>query len=107
MGVALAAEHFGANHAVRCVLVLLNNGGIRWRREAGPPAAGVKLGIRREQWLSATNAFVRSRRLCRLILPRKRWLGSLLPRHMVLIRRELLLPLGFALLYFLSHKYLP
>jgi hypothetical protein len=63
----------------------------------------VVFGIRTKQRLPAADAFVDPRRVGILILTREGWLGSLLARHIVLIRRELLLPSSLVLANFLIH----
>src|SRR6202140_4009305 len=56
MAVALRAQHFGADHAVADVALLVDMALRRRLGEARPAAAGIELGVGFEQRLSATGA---------------------------------------------------
>jgi hypothetical protein len=90
--VAAAALYLRASHAVAGVGLGLDSLLIRRGVEARPPGARVVFGIRTKQRLATANALVYPRRVRVLVFPRKRRLCSLLAGHIVLIRRELLLP---------------
>src|SRR5437016_3756455 len=104
MRFASAALYFGPAHSVATILFGFHEFFFCRGIEARPSASRIKLCLRAEQRLSATNAFVSSRRLRVLVFPCVRRLRSLLPGHVVLILRKLLFPLGFCFLdFFLRH----
>ena len=103
--VAAAALYLGSGHAVAGVRFGLDGGLIRGRVEARPPGAGVVFGIGLKQRLPAAYALVHARRLGIRIFSRKGRFRALLPGHIILIRRELLLPSGFIFADFLVHGY--
>lgn len=97
MCLAAAALHFCPGHAVA---------GIRFSFDRTPGRRGIKtrparprvvLGVGSKQWLSAANAGVRSRRLRGFVFAGERRFSALLSGDMILIRRELLLPILFRL----------
>ncbi len=92
MAPASAAMHFGAGHEMAAV----NRGRDRpvlRLEEARPPGPALILRGRVEELLAAAGA--RERPLALLLVERARAgaLGSVLPEHLKLLRRELLLPL--------------
>src|SRR5579863_8154701 len=72
--------------------------------ETRPPGAGVVLCIRTKQRLAATYALIDTGGVSVLILACERRLRTLLTRHIVLIRRELLLPSPFVLTNLIVHS---
>jgi len=65
----------------------------------------MELRLGPEQRLPTTNTIIRARRFRIFVFTGKRRLGPLLPRHIVLIRRELLLPIDCILANFLFHDF--
>src|SRR5438874_10721426 len=100
---ALGAGDLGADHEKAAVLVLLDRGALRRLVEAGPAAVGVELGRRREQLGPAARAPVGALGVGVPVLAGERALGALLSEHVVLLRRQLLPPLGVRLLNSLLH----
>src|SRR5215471_9538228 len=100
---ATAADHFRADHAVGSIVVLFDRLLGERRSETRPTTAGVKFCFRTEQGLPAAHTFICPPRLGGCELPRERRLGTLLPGHMVLIRRELRLPFAVRFANFLAH----
>ena len=106
VGVALAALYFHAAHSVAAIVVGFDEFFLGWSGKAGPAAAGIKFGFRAKQWLTTTHASVRAGRSGGFVLARVGRLSAFLPGHKVLIRRELLLPLGVRLIdFFLGHGF--
>ena len=68
-----------------------------------PPGTGVVFGIRTKQSLPAADTLINSGRFRVLILSREGRFRTLLAGHIVLIRRELLLPNCLVLADFLVH----
>src|SRR5207245_11368358 len=64
----------------------------------------MKLCFGTKQGLAAANALIASCGLRVLVFAGERRLRSLLPRHIVLILRELFLPSGFVFEYFFFHS---
>src|SRR5690349_4878987 len=98
MGVAVLADDLGAAHEEVVVgpqLDLLEVGRLG---EAGPAGAAVELRVRGEQLRPAANAVVHPLALLVPVRARERPLGTGLARHLVLLRRQLLAPLGVRLL---------
>src|SRR5947209_6389376 len=90
---AARAQHFGANHAVAGVGLLLDRVLAGRRVERGPAAARVVLRVRLEQLRSAAGAAVRPRLEDVVVLTREGRFRSLLPQHVELLARQLLTPL--------------
>jgi hypothetical protein len=97
MRTALCAQHFCSHHAVGCVGfgadVFLDGR----RGKAWPSGAGFELGIRPEQLRATADAAVNAFFVIVPIAPGEGRLGALLPRDVVLLWRELLLPFRFGL----------
>ena len=55
---ALAAQHFGAHHAVTMVGALHHGARTEHAEKAGPAASGIEFGIAGKQRLPATDAVV-------------------------------------------------
>src|SRR6266478_2782152 len=104
MAVALRAQHFGPDHAVADVALLVDVALQRRLGKTRPAAAGIELGVGFEQRLSAAGAGVGARRLLVLVFAGERPLGRLLAQHRVLHRRQFLAPLGLALLDLAGHR---
>src|SRR5207302_10613598 len=68
----------------------------RWLIEARPARPRVELGLRIEQRRPAAHAVIRARFVIVPMLASKSALGACLARHVILLRRELLFPLGFS-----------
>ena len=60
MAVAVGAEDFSSVHAVRGVFFGFNVLFICWSEEAGPARAGVKFGVRGEEFAAALGAEIRA-----------------------------------------------
>jgi hypothetical protein len=103
MAVAFGAEHFGADHAVADVALLVDMAVDRGRRKTRPAAAGIELGVGFEQGLAAAGAGVGALPLLMLVFAAARPLGRLFAQHRILHRRKLLAPLGLALLDLAGH----
>src|SRR4051812_12574466 len=98
MTAAGGAEHLGALHAEGRVGLLLDRLRVGRRRERGPAAAGVVLGVRLEELGAATGALVGARLEAVVVLTSERPLGSLLPQNAVLLGAQLGPPLLFGFL---------
>src|SRR5436305_1882381 len=70
----------------------------RWLIETRPARPRVELRLRIEQRRPAAHAVIRARFVIVPMLAGKSALGARLARHVILLRRELLLPLSFSLL---------
>src|ERR1051326_4570574 len=103
VGVAGGAADLGADHAVLAVLDLLDLAAVDGRPEAGPPGAGVELGVRLEQRRAAHDALVHPDALVVPVLAGEGPLGGAALRDLVLHRREALLQLGVARLLLPVH----
>src|SRR4051795_13369267 len=95
---AAAAQHLRAGHPVGVVLARLDRLGDRRLGEARPAGAGVELRVRAEQLVAAGGAAVYPVFLRVGVLASERRLRAVPAQHLVLLRRELLAPLVFALL---------
>src|SRR5712691_11036814 len=104
MAVALRAQHFGPDHAVADVALLVDVALQRRLSKTRPAAAGIELGVGFEQRLSAAGAGVGAGPLLMLVFAGERPLGRLLAQHRVLRRRQFLAPLGLALLDLAGHR---
>src|SRR5277367_2030112 len=101
--VTAAAFHLCARHAMTRVGLGFHRS-VRGRRIKTEPArTRVIFRFRAKQRLTATNALIRARCVGILVLAGKGRLGTFEPRHMILIWRELLLPLGVILANLLVH----
>src|SRR5579864_8287163 len=76
---AVRAKHFGADHAVARVRLLVDMVFVGRLGEARPAAAGVELGVGFEQGLAAAGADIAARTMLMLILAGEGALGRLLP----------------------------
>src|SRR5690554_4328072 len=87
MPFAARTDHFGADHSVRGVAVLLD--GVRFDRpcKARPARTAVELGIALEQRLTAPGADVLAGSLVLLVLAGERPLGARLSQNLVLLGR--------------------
>src|SRR4051812_5095804 len=94
------AEHLGALHAEGRVGLLLDRLRVGRRRERGPAAAGVVLGVRLEELGPTTGALVGARLEAVVVLTSERPLGPLLPQDAVLLGAQLGPPLLFCFLDF-------
>jgi hypothetical protein len=103
VGVASAALDLGARHSVARVGFGLDGFLAGGSIKAGPSGAGVIFRVGAKKGLAATSALVGAGRFSVGILTGERGLSSLLPGHIVLIRREFLLPIGFVLGDFFGH----
>ena len=101
--VATAAQYFGAVHSVRMIRMFFHNFIVGGRGETWPTTARVELGIGSKKLLATTDTLINAGRIGGLIFAGKGWFRTLLAGHMILIRRELLLPLGSGLMHFFSH----
>ena len=103
MRVAAAARHLRPNHSVRSVCRLLNRFVLGWLSEAWPATMRIELSFRPEEFRATADAVVHPRRLLERVLSCEWPLRALLSRHVVLLRRELNLPLRLTLFYF-THR---
>src|SRR6185369_18053000 len=95
--VAARAEDLGTRHEPAAI-VLLGDRLLGDRLPVARPAgAGVELRLGPEQGLPAADAFVRSGIFRIPVLAGESALGAVLARHLVLLRRELRLPLRIRL----------
>src|ERR1700751_2502341 len=101
--VTAAASHLCPRHAMTRVGFGFHRSVCGRRIKTGPAGARMIFRFRAKQRLTATNALIRTRRIGILVLAGKGWLGTFEPRHMILIWRELLLPLGIILANLLVH----
>src|SRR5688500_14659826 len=99
---AARADHFGADHAVRGVAMLLDRA-VLGAGEARPARAAVELGVALEQRLPAPGADVFAGGLVLLVLAGEGPLGAGLPQHLVLLGRQLRAPLGVGQVHLLGH----
>src|ERR1700693_4565982 len=100
MARAFRAQHFGPDHAVGHVPLLVDmalGGGLG---EARPAAAGGELGVGLEQRLTAAGAAIGATAVVVLVFARERALGRLLAQHRILHRRQFATPVGVALFDF-------
>src|SRR5215218_2069701 len=97
MATAFRAQHFGPDHAVADVALLVDVALRRRLGKARPATAGIELGVGFEQRLAATGAGVGAGRLLVFVFAGERPLGRLLAQHGVLHRRQFLAPVGLAL----------
>jgi hypothetical protein len=97
MCVAAAALNFCPGHSVAGIRFSLDRTPGRRSIKAGPTRPRVVLGVGSKQRLSTADASVSSWRLRRFVFASKWWLSALLAGDMILIRRELLLPILFRL----------
>src|SRR5260370_24649922 len=103
MRLATGAAHFCPCHSVRAIRMLGDHAFGHRLVKARPAGAGVKLGVLAEQRLSAAHAGVHPPVFGLVIFPSEGRLRSRLAGDLILLGRELLLPLGFGFLDFLSH----
>ena len=95
--IARGAANLGPHHAVGRILVL-DHAATRDRLgEARPARPGIKLRLRIKQRSPTAHAVVHPRILRVPVRPGKGTLGARLARHVILLRREFLLPLRFCL----------
>src|ERR1700704_4219101 len=104
MAVALRAQHFGPDHAVADVALLVDVALRRGGGKARPAAAGIELGVGFEQRLAAAGAGVGAGPLLVLVFAGERPLCRLLTQYRMLHRRQFLAPLGLALLDLAGHR---
>src|ERR1700733_3161980 len=103
--IAARAQHFGSDHAVADVALLVDMALRRGRGKARPAAAGIEFGIGFKQRLSAAGAGVNAGPVLVLVFAGARPFGRFLAQHRILHRRQFLPPLGFALLDFAGHRF--
>src|SRR5271168_3345830 len=104
---AAAAGDFCPQHAVGSIFGFVDDGVRARSGKTGPTATRVIFRFGTKKLLAAGDALIRAGRIGRFVFARKWRLSSLFPSHIVLIRRELLLPLRFRFLNFLCHEELP
>src|SRR5882757_10169343 len=100
MAAAFRAQHLGADHAVADVALLVDMAVDCRRRKTRPAAAGIEFWVGFEQRLAAAGAGIGALAVLMLIFAGERTLGRLFAQHGILHRRELLAPLGVALMDF-------
>src|SRR5574341_1888995 len=103
VGVAAAAEDFGAAHEEAAVVLGGDRVGGHGLVEAGPAGAGVELGVGGEQGVAAAHERVSAGFFRVVVLARKRPLRAFLAGHVVLLGRELSFPFCVGLFNFLGH----
>src|SRR5688500_2772018 len=99
---AARADHFGADHAVRQVAMLLDRA-VLGAGEARPARPAVELGVAFEQRLAATGADVLAGSLVSLVLAGEGPLGAAPAQDVRLRRRQLRAPLGIGQVHLLGH----
>src|SRR5689334_9691174 len=100
VGFTARTANLGPPHEVRVVLNLFESvvpGGLV---EARPAAARVIFGVGGEEWLSAADAVEHACTLLAVIGMREGALGAVLARDVILLGRQLALPLGLRLFDF-------
>jgi hypothetical protein len=95
---AFFAKDFGSDHAVAGVAGFFYRCLARRAIKAGPPTAGIKLGVRLKKGLSAASATIRAFSLGIPVLTGKGALGAFLAQYVVLLRRQLFLPVSIVVL---------
>src|SRR5690242_16927790 len=103
MRLAPAAQHLGAAHEPGIVRLLLDRARLDRLPEARPAGAALVLRLRAEERLAAADADIGAGRLRIGVLAGPRPLGPVLTGDLVLLRRQLRLPLGVALDDLLGH----
>src|SRR5580658_7520937 len=101
MGIALGAPGLGSHHAVFRIPMLGYAAAVDGLVKARPSRAGIELRVGIEQRSAAAHAVIHPRLM---IVPVRSGKGALragLARHMVLLGRQLLLPVGFRFANFL------
>src|SRR5579862_125888 len=93
MAAATAAKHLGALHSVAVVGTQDHASFVDRVPETRPPGAGIKFRVRTEQFLPASRTRIGAGRMIVPVLASKRPLRAGLAEHMVLLRRQDLLPL--------------
>src|SRR5262249_35619719 len=93
MAAAVRARHFGADHTVAGVAMLVDHLIVLGRGEAGPAAAGIELCARVEQRRTAAGADEGARALAVQKLTGERSLRALLAQHVVAVGAQFLQPL--------------
>jgi hypothetical protein len=104
MRIALRAPDFRSPHAMRHIRVLLNRTFRQRLIKTRPSRARLILCLRAEQRLSATHARIRACVFRLVVLSRERRLRPRLPRDIVLLRRQFLLPFRFCFINFGRHS---
>src|SRR5207237_607022 len=94
---ALLAHDFSPTHAVRPIVFRFDGIGRERLEEAWPARSGLELGVGIEQRLAASGALVHPLVVIVDIGAGERALSALLAHHLVLLRRQLLPPLGVGL----------
>ena len=98
MRVAAGAARLGAGHAVAGIGVLGNVLTVGGGEETWPSGPRIELGIGAEQQIATADAVIGAVVVLVPVLPGKSALGTGATRYLVLLRSELLLPLGVRLL---------
>src|SRR6266852_264639 len=106
VSVAARATGLGSRHAVALVGVVDHRGLVHWLPEARPAGAGLKLGLRTEERLPAAHAGIGTGVLGLPVFSGKRRLRSRLASDVILLWRQLLLPLCFRFADFFCHDFL-
>src|SRR5579883_1651283 len=106
MGITPFAQYFSAVHPKASIFFFSNFVFCQRRRKTWPTGAGVKLLIGAEKIRPAANTFKNPFFMRVQVLSSKGWLGALLPCYIVLLPRELLLPLLICFRYlFITHRF--
>src|SRR6266446_6777543 len=95
--VAKGAFDFRPQYARAKILFLVNIFRGDGFPKARPARPGFELHVRIKERVAAIHAAVQPRRVLMVERPRESKLGRRAPRYIILQRRELLLPVGFAL----------
>src|SRR5580698_5645145 len=101
MGIAFRAPRLGSHHAVLRIPMLGYAAAVDGLVKARPSRAGIELRVGIEQRSATAHAVIHPRLM---IVPVRSGKGALragLARHMVLLGRQLLLPVGFRFANFL------
>src|SRR5215212_6868176 len=99
VGAADGAVYLSAAHEEAAILFRLDVCLVEWLPETRPARTGIVLGGRREEGRPAGHTAVDSLLFVGVVLTTEGPLCALHPRHAVLLRGELVLPLFFRLLY--------
>ena len=105
MAAARGAQDFGPIHHE--LAVGLCGHGILCERleETRPTAPGFELCLRAKEWIAAARAFVNAGIMRISVFARKRTLGPLLAKDVILLGRQRLLPFLFRFFDFFTHGF--
>ena len=104
VGITVAAEYLSAHHAMGAVLDHVHGPWVHRGGETRPPRAGLELGVRAEQRLVTAAAVINPALLAIGVYPAACWLGAFQAAYPVLLRVQLVPPLGVRLVDFCAQR---